>query len=193
MANDRVCFVPWNRADAPVFQAEIIKNNANRPNTHHKRAWTPVFFDDAHPNGVIANMGTGWGTRLHIFGHGGAGDPIISNEDGQTLNEVGLVNRLVAHGFKKYYTGTVVVDVCQSALGKPGHPPFAKLFARELWQRGYKLCCVMGFKGDLGAVYEDLNAYAGQDGHQHDHRVVDLPSGQTVKSKDAKERFFGFG
>src|SRR5271170_4312845 len=152
MANDRVVFIPWTQAVGAGFGGDTDYNNYYSAQTHHQRTWTVVYLDSPHPNGVIANIGTGWGTRLHIAGHGAPGNPDIeAPAGGSPVSYQALVAALIAHGFKKYYTGTVVTDVCDSAIGAP--TPFAKLVARELWNQGYKMMCVMGFRGSLQSGY----------------------------------------
>jgi hypothetical protein len=187
MANDRILFVPWPQATGAGFGSDADYNNYYKDQTHHERNWTVVYLDSPHPGGIIANMGTGWGTRLHITGHGAAGVPNITDpNDANPVSYQALVAALMTHGFKKYYTGTVVIDSCDSALGTPS---FAKLVARELWNQGYKLTCAMGFKGSLQNGYVDL-ANGGIAG-KFRHRIVTKADGTNVKSKDACERFFG--
>ncbi|OUT56722.1 MAG: hypothetical protein CBB71_17355 [Rhodopirellula sp. TMED11] len=92
-------------------------------------------------------------------------------------------------GLKKHYLGTIACDVCYSALG---NPPFAKLLAKELWKRGVKASCVLGYKGPLGAMYNDELA-----GSKYTHRVVDVEDDDgnvidTVKSSKMQQRFYGW-
>ncbi|WP_263350443.1 hypothetical protein [Acidicapsa acidisoli] len=191
MANDRVYFIPWDQTTGSVLSSRCdVYNNYYKDQTHHKRNWTPVFYDDVHPGGVIANMGSGWGTRLVVAGHGAVNDGnIYATEAGANpLSYTNIVDRLVAHGLKKYYTGTIGCDVCHSAEGAN---PFAKRLAKELHNRGYKLTCVIGYKGSLYSGY-DLAADSTLDGdHKYRHRTVETASGDRVKSKNAQERFYG--
>jgi hypothetical protein len=187
MANDRVYFIPWNRTIGAVLSSRCDNYNNHatiKGGTHHERTWTPVFNDDANP-GVISNMGSGWGTRLVVAGHGDVNDPNIYSSEarGNPLSYVDVVDRLVGQGLKKYYIGTIGCDVCHSAEGAN---PFAKLLAKELHKRGYSLTCVLGYKGALYSGYEEF------DGHQYRHRSVELSDGIRVKSSDAQVRFYGF-
>ena len=192
MANDRVYFIPWDRTVGSVLSSRCDEyNNANKDKTHHKRNWTPVFYDDTHPNGVISNMGAGSGTRLIVAGHGGVDDPqIYASESGDhLLGYKDIADRLVAHGLKKYYVGTIGCDVCHSAEGTN---PFAKLLAKELRQRGYTLTCVMGYKGALYSGYSSKTDERLGGTHKYRHRTVELADGTFQKTKDASERFYGF-
>jgi hypothetical protein len=193
VANDRVYFIPWDRVVGSVLSSrtDLYNNHATvQPGTHHKRNWTPVFNDDVHPGGVIANMGSGWGTRLIVAGHGAVNDAnIYSSEAGaNALSYSNIVDRLVAHGLKKYYTGTIGCDVCHSAEGAN---PFAKRLAKELHNRGYKLTCVLGYKGSLYSSYQEEGDTGLAGDHKYRHRTVQLANGTRVKSKDASERFYG--
>lgn len=188
MANDRVYFVPWDHATGSVLSSRCdVYNNhgAIKDATHHERNWTPVFNDDPHNPGVISAMGGGFGTRLVVAGHGAVGDGnIYASEAGDhPLSFSEIADRLEAHGLKKYYTGTIGCDVCHSAEGAV---PFAKALAKELRNRGYKLTCVLGYKGSLYSGYQDFA------GHKYRHRSVEMADGSRVKSKDAQERFYGF-
>jgi len=187
MANDRVLFIPWTQAIGAGFGSDADYNNYYKDQTHHQRTWSVVYLDSPHPNGAIANIGSGWGTRLHITGHGGPGLPHITDPaDANPVTYQALVAALITHGFKKHYTGTVVIDSCDSALGAV---PFAKLVARELWNQGYKLTCVMGFRGTLQNGYVDTAD--GGLGGKYRHRTVTKADGTMVKSSAASERFYG--
>lgn len=186
MAQDRVVFIPWNTAQAGNFINESLANNTG--GTHHKRKWSVVCLDSADD---LSDIGVGLGTRLHIAGHGATGDPQIHPDarGAAPLSYVQVADALIAKGLKKSYLGTIVTDVCYSALGAK---PFARLLAKELYGRGFKAICVMGYKGPLGAVY---NTELG--GSKYKHRVVDVEDANgnvidTVKSKTMQVRFFGF-
>ena len=189
MAQDRVAFIPWNTSQAGNFTKEYATNQNIGKLAHHKREWTVVYLDS--PGTPLADMGFGFGTRLHIAGHGDVGDPKLYADHGTgggTLSVAQVVDAMLLKGLKKHYIGTIVCDVCSSALGSPS---FAKLLARELWNRGIKASCVLGYKGSLYAEYAkwaDPNKKAGK----YRHREVELPDGTGVKSSDAQERFFGW-
>ncbi|QDV42184.1 hypothetical protein Enr13x_20270 [Stieleria neptunia] len=190
MAQNRVAFIPWNENQAGNFKTEYEESHANRALTHHKRKWTIVYLDS--PGQPLADVGCGFGTRIHIAGHGAIGDPELAADHGtggadKSYSEV--VDAMFAKGLKKRYIGTIACDVCYSALGDP---PFAKLLARELYQRGLKASCVLGYKGSMGAAYTDELG-----GRKYNHRVVDVEDDQgnvidTVKSSKMQERFFGW-
>lgn len=188
MANDRIVYIPWNQADAAAFAHGYNTHPTVLPGTHHKRDWTYVFLDG--PAGIIDALGFGTGKRLHLSGHGAMGDPNVYPPHGSTAAPVSyqtVVAQLVALGLKKYYAGTIVCDVCYSSLGVV---PFAKLLARELWTHGYKAACVMGFAGSLQEGY--VSAADGGVAGKYRHRTVTKADGSVVKSKEAKERFWGF-
>jgi hypothetical protein len=196
MANDRVMYIPWNNDEIGEFNNSGMDeftygadyNNTQKPTSHHKRTWSVVYANSPAP--ALASLGIGWGTRLHLAGHGQIGDanvyPPHASTAAQPISYQQVVAAMMASGLKTHYIGTIVCDVCYSALG---NPPFARLLARELWSHGYKATCVMGFKGSLQSAYVD-NASGGVAG-KYTHRVVDTAKG-TIKSKDAKVRFFGF-
>jgi hypothetical protein len=191
MANDRVYFIPWDRTIGSVLSSRTdLYNNQNKDQSHHQRNWTPVFYDDVHPGGVIANMGSGWGNRLIVAGHGAVNDGNIYATEAMAhpLSYSDIVDRLVAHGLKKYYTGTIGCDVCHSAEGAN---PFAKRLAKELHNRGYKLTCVLGYKGSLYSSYQPATDTGLAGDHKYTHRTVALADGSRVKSKNAQERFYG--
>jgi len=186
MAQDRVVFIPWNNAQAGGFINESLANNTG--GTHHKRKWSVVCADSAED---LSSIGVGMGTRLHIAGHGATGDPKIypDAQGAAPLSYTQVADALIAKGLKTRYMGTIVTDVCYSALGAQ---PFAKLLAKELYSRGFKAICVMGYKGPLGAVYNTELS-----GSKYKHRVVDVEDEtgavtKTVKSKTMQVRFFGF-
>jgi hypothetical protein len=186
MANDRIVFIPWDESEAGNFINESLENNT--AGTHHKRKWTVICADSTDD---LSKIGFGVGVRLHIAGHGQIGDPNIYPDarGAASLSYSDVADALIDKGLKTRYAGTIVTDVCYSALGAP---PFAKLLAKELYGRGFKGICVMGYKGPLGAVYgSELT------GSKYKHRVVDVEDEDgkvvdTVKSKHMQERFWGF-
>jgi hypothetical protein len=190
MATSRTAFIPWNESQAGNFKAEYEECHQNRSQSHHKRKWNIVYLDT--PGKPLAKIGFGVGTRLMIAGHGAIGDPTIAADHGTggaDRSYVEVVDMLFEKGLRKYYLGTVACDICYSALGSP---PFAKLLARELFQRGVKASCVLGYKGPLGAVYNTELT-----GSKYTHRVVDVEDSsgnvlETVKSSSMQERFFGW-
>lgn len=188
MSKDRIVFVPWNQADAGKFAGDGDWSNRERHKTHHKRTWTTYFLDS--PGTPLADLGMGWSSRLHIFGHGvppGQDNTKMYGDTGRapdvTVDD--LADMLVDFGLKKRYLGTIVCDVCYSALGTPS---FAKQLATAMKTRGY-LCPTMGFKGALYPVY--FNYAQMGNGHKYAHRIVERLDGSISKSKDAKERFWG--
>ncbi|WP_149499292.1 hypothetical protein [Roseiconus lacunae] len=190
MAQNRVAFIPWNENQAGNFKTEYEQNNAQKGASHHKRTWTMVYLDS--PGTPLAALGCGFGTRIHIAGHGDIGDPEIAADHGtggadRSYTEV--VDMMIAKGLKKRYLGTIACDVCYSALGNPS---FAKLMARELFSRGLKASCVLGYKGSLYATYDSFYADGSNMGGKYSHRMVELDDGTEVKSKKAQERFFGW-
>lgn len=185
MAQNRIAFVPWNEAQAGNFKTETEEAHADRGDTHHKRKWKAVYLDS--PGKPLAKVGFGTGVRIHIAGHGAIGDPEIAADHGtggadRSYTEV--VDLLIEKGLRKYYLGTVACDVCYSALGDPA---FAQLLARELWSRGFKATCVLGYKGSLYATY-CMKATGGK----YMHRVVETDSGELDKSSKMQQRFFGW-
>lgn len=187
MAQSRTIFIPWNRADAGSFATEHTE--ANRKASHHKRKFKVICADT--PGTPLADVGAGFGTRIHVVGHGAIGDPELGADHGSGASDVhitDLVDMMFEKGLKKYYIGTIACDVCYSALGDPS---FAKMLARELYGRGLKASCVLGYKGPLGSTYGD------ELGGKYHHRVVDVEDANgnvidTVKSKTMQERFWGF-
>ncbi len=195
MANNRIVFIPWNEGSIGVFSTTgvdefaygAVYNNAAKGTTHHQRDWSYVYLNSAGT--PLNDIGMGTGTRVHIAGHGRVGDPNIHPPGGSGASTVSyqeVADGLAAKGLSKWYLGTIVCDVCYSAMGAP---PFAKLLARALWKLGYKGTCVMGYKGSLQSGYVD-GAGGGVNG-KFTHRVVATTKG-TVKSKQAQERFVGF-
>ena len=138
--------------------------------------------------------GEGWGGNrhsIHVVGHGSIGDPEIAADHGtggadKSYQEV--VDAMFAQGLKKRYIGTVACDICYSALGKPS---FAKMLAKELFSRGVRASCVLGYKGPLYSTYDDFCADGSDMGGKYGHRMVEL-DGVEVKSRKAQERFFGW-
>lgn len=196
MAQDRRVFIPWNQGSLGSFATSGMDefaygadyNNTVKGGSHHKRDWTYVHLNTP---GGLADIGFGAGTRIHIAGHGLMGDPNIyppaaAGSTAAPVNYRDVAAGIVAQGLSKRYLGTIVCDVCFSALG---NPPFAKLLARELWRLGYKTTCVMGYKGILQSAY--VVAASGGVGGKYRHRVVTTSTGD-VKSKNAQQRFFGF-
>jgi hypothetical protein len=186
MAKDRVVFIPWRESQAGDFGNDTAYNNhpAIKGGTHHKRDWKTVYLDSRGT--PLTDVGAGLRARIHVAGHGLIGDPCIYPPHGSHAKKVHyteLVEALIAQGLRKIYMGTLVCDVCFSALGDP---PFARLVARELWSKGYKLCPVMGQKGSLQPGYVDGL------GGKYRHRQVELTDGTTVKSSEAQQRFFGW-
>lgn len=191
MAQDRIVFVPWNQSQAGKFAGDGDWSNRQAANTHHKRKWTTYFLDSAGT--PLKQLGIGGSSRLHIFGHGVppgqdntktypdvAGAPEVSVTD--------LAQMIEDKGLPKYYMGTVVCDICYSALGTP---PLAKQLARALYKRGYKVCPVMGFEGAIYPVYFRYGAQGFQ-GNKYEHRIVERLDGTHDKSSNANERFWGF-
>lgn len=197
--NDRVLFVPWDRADAGTFATEHTEEQ--RLGSHHEREWTSVCMDD--PGEPLKDVGLGFGTRIHVVGHGAIGDPEIDPDHGVGAAPVGvddLVQKMFQKGLRKYYVGTIACDVCYSALGDPS---FAKMLARALWKAGVKASCVLGYKGPLYSTYRDRNAGSTETSkltggtHKYRHRVVGIEDqhGNEIgyaKSKNMQERFFGW-
>lgn len=186
MAMGRVWFIPWETGKAGNFIAEAT---AGVSSSHHKRSVSVVCKDT--PGKMLAKVGMGTGARIHVAGHGSIGGQTLGADHGTGGADVtipDLVDMLREHGLKKYYVGTIVCDVCYSALGDPS---FAKSFARALYDAGYKATCTMGYKGPLGAAYGD------ELGGKYSHRVVDVEDSMgnvidTVKSKYMQQRFWGF-
>lgn len=196
MSTDRVLFIPWNQSQAGSFAVEHTADDVK--GSHHKRKWTVVCLDT--PGKPLAKVGFGFGTRIHVVGHGAIGDPAIAADHGTGGAPVSckqLVDAMFAQGLKKYYVGTIACDVCYSALGNPS---FAKVLARELWSRGVKASCVLGYKGSLVSTYcDELNgALGGGKQHKYGHRIVDIEEDEngdpvkSVKSKYAQTRFVGW-
>ena len=196
MATDRVAFIPWNRAQAGNFIKEYEDNNSG--GTHNNRKWTIVCLDT--PGKPLADIGFGFGTRIHVAGHGSIGCKAIGADHGTNGADVSvedLVKAMFEQGLKKRYIGTIACDVCYSALGTP---PFAKLLARELWNNGVKASCVLGYKGSLVSTYCDEleGSLGGNKKHKYQHRIVDIEEDadgnptKSVKSKYAQTRFVGW-
>lgn len=184
MAQDRVVFMPWTNTQCAGMKAWYERNHSDRAASHQKRKWTVVTMDT--PGTPLAEIGFGVGKRLHVWGHGGVGYPKIQSDDhSEEIDAAEVVDRMFAKGFKKHYLGTIVSDSCYSALGSPS---FAKLLARELWTRGVKASCVLGYKGSLYTMYTDQTKPSGK----YTHRGVVLNDGTEVKSKHAQERFLGW-
>lgn len=188
MAKDRVVFVPWNDNQAGKFGTDGDWSNRQKDNTHHKRSWTTYFLNTAGK--PLADVGMGMSARIHIFGHGvpPGQDNTKTYPDVDTAAPVSvteLADMLVEKGLKKKYLGTIVCDICYSALGTP---PFAKQLARELYKRGY-VCAVMGHQGAIFPVYFRYDAVQN---NKYEHRIVEKLDGSMVKSKHAQERFWGF-
>ncbi|MEM9061075.1 MAG: hypothetical protein AAGD13_11500 [Pseudomonadota bacterium] len=186
MAQNRVAFIPWNEAQAGNFKTEYEDNHANRASSHHKRKWKIVYYDS--PGNPLADVGFGFGTRIVIAGHGDIGDPAIAADHGTggiDLSYTDVVDRMFEKGLKKRYIGTIGCDICYSAIGNPS---FAQLMARELWSRGLKASCVLGYKGSLYAEYTGET----KPGGKYTHRGVELDDGTEVKSSKAQKRFFGW-
>lgn len=191
LRNDRVLFIPWNRDQSGSFSTEHDEDD--RLSSHHKRKWKVICMDT--PGKPLGDVGFGFGTRIHVVGHGSPGNPSLSADHGTggaSVSYTDLVDKMFEKGLKKYYIGTVACDVCSSALGDPC---FAQLLARELWKRGVKASCVLGYKGTLFSVH---NTYDG-DGkkHKYKHRTVEIKDEDgdmisDLKSRDAQERFFGW-
>ncbi|QDT59776.1 hypothetical protein SV7mr_22860 [Stieleria bergensis] len=190
MSTSRTAFIPWDEAQAGAFKQEYEDSDADRGLSHHKRKWKIVYLDS--PGKPLAKVGFGTTTRIMIAGHGAIGDPTIAADHGtggadRSYSDV--VDLMFQLGLKKHYLGTIACDVCYSALG---NPPFAKLLAKELWKRGVKASCVLGYKGPLGAMYNDELA-----GSKYTHRVVDVEDDDgnvidTVKSSKMQQRFYGW-
>jgi len=190
MSQDRVAFIPWNQAQAGAFKTEYERNNKKKGKSHHKRKWTMVYADS--PGTPLADVGFGFGTRIHIAGHGDVGDPDIAADHGTggaDRNYKDVVAMMIAKGLKKRYIGSIVCDICDSALG---NPCFAQLMARELWKQGFKVSCVIGYKGSLFATYDTFYADGSDMGGKYSHRMVETPDGDEVKSSKAQQRFFGW-
>lgn len=189
MATDRVEFVPWDHITAAGLETSTY-NQGTKEQTHHKRKWKLVYYDDHHPGGVISKLGASFGSRLIIAGHGAPDHPNIyaSHDDNVGISYEVVVDRLLEHGLKKYYVGTIGCDVCSSAVG---NQPFAKLLAKELRRRGFKMTCVIGYKGALRPSYRDRDDQLGGE-HKYFHRAVRLQDNTIVKSSQAYERFYGF-
>ena len=91
---------------------------------------------------------------------------------------------LIKNSLRKYFFGTIASDVCYNATG---NQPFAKLLAKELWSRGFKATCVLGYTGSLSATYRNRSAgsrytkmLTGQK-KKYTHRVVEADSGGIAK------------
>lgn len=188
MAQDRVVFVPWNQAQSGKFGGDGDWSNRQKQATHHKRTWTTYYLDS--PGTPLADVGYGIKSRLHIFGHGVEPPqdntktyPDVTGAAPVTVSD--LADMLAAKGLKKRYMGTVVCDICYSALGTP---PLAKQLARALNKLGYT-CPVMGH---LGAIFPVYFRYDAVNANKYEHRIVELLDGTLVKSKKAQERFWGF-
>lgn len=194
MATDRCVFIPFDRGQAADFikDTQDAHNAGQNGAAHYGRKFSVVCYDD--DGKPLEKLGAAFGIRILIAGHGLAGRPYISNSSGHGRKEYlpfnVVADRLIEKGLQKRYVGTISRDVCYSAVKNDRNPPFADLLARELRSRGYKLINVIGYYGAMGPVYEKL---AGN--HKFHHRVVDLDmedgSVNTVKTKDAKERFTG--
>lgn len=190
MSQNRVAFIPWNEAQAGDFKTEYERNHSDRSLSHHKRKWKIVYLDS--PGTPLADVGFGFGTRIHIAGHGDIGDPEIAADHGTggaDLSYTEVADRMFQKGLKKRYIGTIACDVCYSALGNPS---FAQLLARELWGRGLKASCVLGYKGSLYATYDAEYADGTDMGGKYTHRMVELDDGSEIKSSKAQKRFFGW-
>lgn len=189
MAKDRVVFVPWNKSQAGKFGGDGDWSNRQKANTHHKRNWTTFYLDSAGT--PLAQVGWGTSARVHIFGHGvpPGQDNTKTYPDVQGAAPVSvaeLADMLEAKGLKKRYLGTIVTDICYSALGTP---PLAKQLARILHKKGYH-CPVMGHKGAIFPVYFRYGQL--DPNSKYEHRITELLDGSHVKSKEAEERFWGF-
>lgn len=196
MSTDRILFIPWNRSQAGSFVTEHDEDD--RKGSHHKRKWTTVCRDT--PGKPLAQVGFGFGVRIHVVGHGAIGVASVDADHGTGGGSVAcadLVEMMFEQGLKKRYVGTIACDVCYSALGSPS---FAQVLARELWSKGVKASCVLGYKGSLVSTYCDelTGALGGYGKHKYGHRIVDIEEDEngdpvrSVKSKYAQKRFFGW-
>lgn len=197
MTTDRCVFIPFDRNQAADFiqQTDAAHKAGTDGYTHHARKFTYICYDD--PGTPLEALGAAFGVRILIAGHGSAGCPYICNSPGQGRQEFlpfnVVVDRLVAKGLQKRYVGTISCDVCFSAVKNDKNPPFADLMAQDLRSKGYILANTIGYFGAMGPVHESLGG-----NHKYHHRVVDLIADDgsvtaTVKTKDAKKRYYGYG
>ncbi|VAW65519.1 hypothetical protein MNBD_GAMMA08-2152 [hydrothermal vent metagenome] len=194
MTTNRCVYIPFTREQAGDFIQEAEKANSlgSSGKTHHARKFTVICYGD--PGKGLKALGCATNTRILIAGHGLAGRPYISNSAGQGQKEYlpfnAVVDRMIESGLQKRYLGTISCDVCYSSLKSSKNPAFADLVSRYLHKKGYRLAHTIGYMGPMGAVHEKL-----QGEHKFLHRVVDLMDENnntvTVKSKDAKVRFWG--
>ena len=194
MSIDRCVFIPFLREQAGDFIDEAARAQAAGASglAHHARKFSVVCWDD--PGKPLESLGFSLDTRVLIAGHGQPGRPYISNSGGHGRKEYlpynVVVDRLIEKGLQKRYCGSISCDVCYSSIHNDRNPAFADLVARYLHKKGYKLAHTIGYMGPMGAVPEKMTGP-----HKYHHRVVDLLSDdgstETVKSADAKERFWG--
>ncbi|MCS7469538.1 hypothetical protein NZK35_23035 [Stieleria sp. ICT_E10.1] len=195
MATSRTLFIPWDRAQSGTFASEHSDaDHSDKGSAHRKRKVTVICRDT--PGKPLAKIGAGIGTRIHVVGHGAIGDPELGADHGTGAADVGieeLVDMMFEKGLKKYYLGTVACDVCYSAIGSPS---YAKMLARELYKRGLKASCVLGYKGPLISTYHPASQQM-LGGSKYTHRMVyemDENDNRVAVHKSSKmqERFFGF-
>ena len=195
MATKRCVYIPFRRDQATDFIEEAEKANrlGVEGKTHHARSFSVVCYDD--PGEKLKSLGAAINTRILIAGHGTAGRPYISNSGGIGTKEYlpfnVVVDRMIESGLQKRYMGTISCDVCYSSVSSDSNPAFADLVARYLHKKGYKFTNTLGYMGPMGPVHEALKGK-----HKFLHRVVDLMNddgtvAKTVKTKDAKVRYWG--
>lgn len=133
--------------------------------------------------------------QLYIRGHGMPGfRSIEGGRGGERISYDVLVDRLIATGLRKTFSGKVKCYNCHSA--EPGvvgsdpevedGSPFARLVAEEMYSRGFKHCTYFGY---FGAV--DAFAKAGSQGtHKYSREVRAGTQVEVARARDARAQFY---
>lgn len=145
-----------------------------------------VWYNRKTKHPFISSLNTG---EIYIRGHGMPGfKSIEGGRGGERIDYTVVADRLIESGLKKQYNGKIKLFNCHSAeTGVPGHdpecvgPPFARLFADELYSRGYKHCTFFGYVGSIDSFAKD--------GSQGKHHYIRKNNAEVARASMGRIQF----
>ena len=177
----KVIFIPWDEGRVASEIGEARDWQTERPGVYKIACYTGAKVQS------ISSLAVG---HLYVVGHGAPGDSTIDSDSGDSIDYQETVNRVIKSGLSKWFSGAIKIYACNSGVRTNSSAAFAKLFAKEIYSRGYLLCRVYGYNGSLSAYYVDIGT------HKHAHkraRIKDDDDNIVSETRASNNRMYFSG
>jgi hypothetical protein len=183
-------FIPWSAASGEHahFQAKAQNWATSSVNGElkHNYNYEIVTYQDGTDLFTLP-----WFSEIYVHGHGDPGDHEISSgvppDTGLKYDEV--ADRLISHGLRKRWCGTIKLYCCNSGSPSLGSQSFAAKFAQYMrFSKHYHLAAYVGYFGSVDG-YPQFEGVGDLHKHKFSTRFKGTPFEMEVKTKWCKVFF----